>query len=233
MSIGQATPGPHRPAVGRHSKAQPIPRARILQPAQSAVLREQLVAQIASLASAEQAVGWASRNMGAKNSLAALDAGLVEDAFRSKIVTMGNLVEGETSSEPSPTGRIHSTVENTSDRKRRGNGNAINKSVLPISEPRRYRDKTHLKFVAAQACLVCGRQPSDAHHLGFAQPRALSRKVSDEFAVPLCRTHHREVHRCSNEAEWWDKFGIDPRVIAAALWAQTRSAPMVAAPSSP
>ncbi len=98
----------------------------------------------------------------------------------------------------------------------------IDKSILAISEPRRIRDKEHLKFVSAQACLVCGRQPSDAHHLRSAQPRALSRKVSDEFTVPLCRIHHREVHRGGSEAAWWNGCGIDPHLVAAALWAQTR-----------
>jgi len=101
-------------------------------------------------------------------------------------------------------------------------GGGIDKSVLAISEPRRIRDKEHRKFVCAQACLVCGRQPSDPHHLRLAQPRALSRKVSDEFTVPLCRIHHREVHRGANEAAWWNRFGIDPYLVAAALWAQSR-----------
>src|ERR1035437_3071562 len=62
----------------------------------------------------------------------------------------------------------------------------IDKSVLTIAEPKRLRDKAHLRFVASQPCLVCGRQPSDPHHLRFAQPRALGLKVSDEFTVPLC-----------------------------------------------
>jgi hypothetical protein len=97
----------------------------------------------------------------------------------------------------------------------------IDKSALAISEPRRIRDKAHLKFVSAQACLCCGRQPSDAHHLRFAQLRALGRKVSDEFTVPLCRIHHREVHRDGNEAAWWDRLPIDPLRVAAGLWAQT------------
>jgi hypothetical protein len=104
----------------------------------------------------------------------------------------------------------------------------IDKSVLAISEPRRYRNKAHLKFVASQACLLCGRQPADAHHLGFAQPRALGRKVSDEFTVPLCRSHHREVHRFGNERNWWAKYNLDPLPIAQALWTQTH--PMFAAP---
>jgi hypothetical protein len=103
-----------------------------------------------------------------------------------------------------------------------GLGGGIDKSLLAIGEPRRIRDKAHRKFVSAQACLICGRQPSDAHHLRSAQPRALSRKVSDEFTVPLCRIHHREVHRGSNESAWWNRFGVDPYLVAAALWAQSR-----------
>jgi hypothetical protein len=45
--------------------------------------------------------------------------------------------------------------------------------------------------------------------------------VSDEFTVPLCRGHHREVHRCGDEAAWWKKTGIDPAVPARALWLET------------
>jgi hypothetical protein len=49
----------------------------------------------------------------------------------------------------------------------------IDKSVLAIPVARRLRDKTHLRFVAKQPCLVCGRQPCDAHHLRFAQSREI------------------------------------------------------------
>jgi hypothetical protein len=78
--------------------------------------------------------------------------------------------------------------------------------VTPLSKLQRIRNKEHLKFVAAQSCLVCGKRPSDAHHLRFAQPRALGRKVSDEFTVPLCRSHHRELHRRGNELKWWENI---------------------------
>ena len=37
-------------------------------------------------------------------------------------------------------------------------------------------------------------RPTEAHHIRFAQPRALGRKVSDEYTVPVCRLHHRELH---------------------------------------
>jgi hypothetical protein len=97
----------------------------------------------------------------------------------------------------------------------------IDKAVLALPEPRRVRDRDHVRYVAKQPCLICGRQPSDAHHLRFSQSRALGRKVSDEFTVPLCRGHHREVHGCGEEAAWWRKSGIDPTVAARALWLET------------
>jgi ERF superfamily len=98
----------------------------------------------------------------------------------------------------------------------------IDKSVLTISEPRRLRDKPHLKFVASQPCLVCGRSPADAHHLRFTQPRAMGLKVSDEFTVPLCRIHHRNLHSVGDEVAWWEKRAIDPIATSQMLWISTR-----------
>jgi hypothetical protein len=99
----------------------------------------------------------------------------------------------------------------------------IDKSQLPISEPKRLRDKAHLKFVASQPCLICGRQPSDPHHLRFAQPRGIGLKVSDEFTVPLCRGHHRQLHQAGNEVAWWENLHIDALAIAKDLWKQTHT----------
>jgi hypothetical protein len=98
----------------------------------------------------------------------------------------------------------------------------IDKSVLTIAEPKRIRDKAHLKFVASQPCLICGRQPCDPHHLRFAQPRAIGMKVSDEFTVPLCRGHHRQLHQVGNEIAWWKDRNIDALKIAEAFWQQSR-----------
>ena len=105
---------------------------------------------------------------------------------------------------------------------------AAQNSVTPIGKTLRMRDRDHLKFVSAQPCLVCARSPSDAHHLKFAQGRALARKVSDEFTVPLCRSHHRELHRRGNERIWWQSRGIDPLPIAASLWVTTHAVASVA-----
>ena len=98
----------------------------------------------------------------------------------------------------------------------------IDKSVLTISEPKRIRCKEHLRFVASQPCLICGRSPSHAHHVRYAQSRGLSLKVSDEFTVPLCAIHHRNIHTTGKEQEWWHERNIDPLKVASALWQHSR-----------
>ena len=106
----------------------------------------------------------------------------------------------------------------------------IDKSALPLGEPKRIRDRAHLKFVASQPCLVCGRQPCDPHHLRFAQSRAIGLKVSDEFTVPLCRVHHLQLHQAGNEVQWWEKLNIKPLDTARQIW--ELSHPQVAAPAA-
>ena len=100
----------------------------------------------------------------------------------------------------------------------------IDKSQLAIAEPKRLRDKAHLKFVASQPCVICGRQPSDPHHLRFAQPRAIGLKVSDEFTVPLCRGHHRQLHQAGDERAWWEGQRVNALEIARGLWEKTHPA---------
>ncbi|NVO16252.1 MAG: DUF968 domain-containing protein [Rhodoplanes sp.] len=99
----------------------------------------------------------------------------------------------------------------------------IDQSALTIATPKRYRDKAHLGFVARRPCLICGRKPSDPHHLRFAQHCALGREVSDEFTVPLCHTHHRMLHCSGNETTWWTAIAIDPLPVANDLWARLRT----------
>jgi DNA recombination protein Rad52 len=97
----------------------------------------------------------------------------------------------------------------------------IDKSVLTISEPKRHRSKEHLRFVARQPCLICGRAPSYAHHVRFAQSRGLGIKVSDEFTVPLCAIHHHQNHTTGNEQQWWEEHNIDPLPVARQLWQES------------
>jgi hypothetical protein len=109
--------------------------------------------------------------------------------------------------------------ENRSD----GERPKIDKSVLTICEPKRHRSKEHLRFVAQQPCLICGRSPSHAHHVRFAQSKGLGLKVSDEFTVPLCAIHHSENHTTGNERLWWSERAIDPLPVAERLWRESDS----------
>jgi hypothetical protein len=99
----------------------------------------------------------------------------------------------------------------------------IDKSALTLSEPKRIRSKEHLRFVARQACLICGRTPSHAHHIRYAQPKGLALKVSDEFTVPLCAIHHTEIHATGDERNWWLGNKIDPLETARELWRRSRA----------
>jgi hypothetical protein len=208
QSIREASGG-HRAKAGSTSSR---PR---LEPQASAALREQLTAELKNFNSSEEAANWARRVLATKNSLTVADAEQVEQAFHAKVATL--------ITERADEDFNYRRVPQTRPRRRKlgRQSKAVDKTVLVLPVARRIRDRDHVKSVATQPCLVCGRRPADAHHLRFAQSPALGRKVSDEFTVPLCRGHHREVHRCGDEAAWWNRADIDPTVTARTLWLQT------------
>jgi hypothetical protein len=194
-----------------------------LDPEQSAALREKLLTELGIITSADLAAAWAREALAAKNTLTATDAKLVEDAFERRLLELPSSDAAAPSNDDPSVSQIEgaqvtATTESTDPRQAKG----IDKSILTVAAPRRYRNREHLRYVAQQACLICARKPSDPHHLGFTQPRALGRKVSDEFAVPLCRGHHRAVHRSRDERAWWRQAGIDPIKVARKLWKETR-----------
>jgi hypothetical protein len=226
-------------AVADNDRRKPVRPPRVLLSGEnSTALREQLVGQLSELASSEQLTEWSYRSLPIKNTLTADDARMVEEAFQAKLMDFANADASSSSRASDPQARPldgdgpdRPRIEQPSPSEETV-VNRIDKSLLTISEPRRFRDKNHLRFVAKQPCLICERLPCDAHHLRFAQRRGLGLKVSDEFTVPLCRGHHREVHRAGNEAQWWGNAGIDALVIARKLWTETRPLPILAAATS-
>jgi len=192
---------------------------------ESAALRDRLLSEVAGLASQESAATWAGEALPAKNTLAAGDAKLLEDAFEQKLSQLSasavGTIEPPVIKAPPASGEGSQGIDTDTANQLQPKG--IDKSVLAVSAPRRYRNKEHLRYVTLQPCLLCARKPSDAHHLRFVQPRALGRKASDEFAVPLCRIHHRAAHRAGDERAWWKAAGIDPLKIARKLWKDTRA----------
>jgi hypothetical protein len=221
---GQANGGPLKSsAVRKNTRYGPKPNATepMLGPEASAELRDRLLVELGNLDSGDGAALWAHRCMGQKNRLIEADVQRIEEVFQARLASFatgeaqlaGEIAGENTAPSPPPNEARESHSGKLS--------KTIDKSVLRLSEPRRVRDREHVKSVVRNACLICGRRPVDAHHLRFAQMRALGRKVSDEFTVPLCRGHHREVHRCGDEAAWWRTRGMDPLVTARTLWLET------------
>jgi hypothetical protein len=207
---------------------------------ESATVRERLVAELSAINTADEAAVWAQQNMPVKDTLTAGDAKILEERFQARLsaISAGHAPDGTTSADTlegvAPHQRPHAvhdknlvsagqtdadTSHKTSPvfkkRSRSGVIRALGKTV-------RLRDKDHRRFVLRQPCLVCGRVPSDPHHLTFTQPRGIGYRVSDEFIVPVCRIHHRELHRSGDEAAWWQKLNIDPLSVALKLWQHTR-----------
>jgi hypothetical protein len=208
------------------------PARTVLGPEPSAALRDQLVADLSQLQSADDAADWVHKNLAGKNTLTNADADLVEASFRERLATIAaasatRQEELQSASAEGSASPVEKLFLNPTD------DPAAVPIILPSSpglrrrrvaaKTIRLRDKEHCNFIASQPCVVCGRAPSEAHHIRFAQPRALGRKVSDEYTVPVCRLHHRELHAYGDEASWWAAVSIDPLPIALELWRRSRS----------
>jgi hypothetical protein len=207
--------GNHRTLAGAANRGCQSELSAVL----SASLRDELLQEIESLKSGDDAAVWAQRRLGAKSTLHSVDAANVECGFRDRLMSFTS--DAATTSIQ----KVEQPLHRPGQGKKRSRSATVDKTVLALPAPRRIRDRDHVKSVAKQPCLVCGRRPADAHHLRFAQSPALGRKVSDEFTVPLCRGHHREVHHCGDEAIWWNKTGIDPSAAARVLWLKKHPLP--------
>ena len=227
-----ASPKPAATAFARKEKAV-RPARTMLDPEQSAAAREQILADIGQLQSADEAADWVHMNLPLKNTLTTADADLVESGFRDRLATIESAsTAGEEQSQSAPK-QVSACSGEEPFLASMGDATATTApTILPrtatvrrrsvSAKTIRLRDKLHCKFVATQPCVVCGRTPTEAHHIRFAQPRALGRKVSDEYTVPVCRLHHRELHRYGDEASWWAGISIDPLPIALELWRRSR-----------
>ena len=190
--------GSRNGTIHRPRQAKPVLGAE-----PSAALRDQLLKEINNVTDGDDLALWAHRRIAAKNTLTPNDALAIEAAYRALLEAPG----GDLQDQPKATGLLAER------------GLAENEDA-PVNG-RAIADKGHLAFVGAQPCLICRRSPCDAHHLKFAQPRSLGRKVSDEFTVPLCRDHHLDLHRYGNETAWWANLQIVPTEAAKDLWQTT------------
>jgi hypothetical protein len=201
------------PIVPKNISKPTVHRPPQLSAAESQKLRDTLSNELANLSSEDALIAWAEQRLPDKNNLVSGDARIIELTYQTILTQIcGSDQVGNTaiSSEFATDVRTQSG-QNDSHR-------ASDNSVVPLPKEVRRRSKAHLAFVRAQPCVVCQRQPCDAHHLKFAQGRALGSKVSDEFTVPVCREHHNELHRHGDERTWWANLKILPLEIAKDLW---------------
>ena len=213
-------------------EAGPCPAIAVLSDEESARQRDQLIADLNRLQSSDAAADWVHKNLTGQEYFVAPDAESVEASFRIRVLT---LEPGSAATE----GQIAPTKDNDVAPLREPgflettNGSAA-AAIIPPPKPAgqrrrvatkaiRLRDKEHCRYVTTQPCVVCGRTPTEAHHIRFTQPRALGRKVSDEYTIPVCRLHHRELHRYGDEQSWWAAVNVDPLPLALALWRQSNS----------
>jgi hypothetical protein len=218
--------GALKTADARRGAPPARPAKPVLAQDQSAMQRDRLLAELDQVRSADDAAAWAHLSLPAKNALTSADARLVEGGFRAKLAAVGEgrRADGEWQAVESPRPAQPSDSSPTG-----AEPPASSPEEADVGRPRlvaktiRLRDKDHRIFVSHQPCVVCGRTPADPHHLRFAQPRALGRKVSDEFTIPLCRLHHNELHRYGDEVSWWAGVNVDPVPIALALWRRSRA----------
>jgi hypothetical protein len=228
QELGESNPPGHAQASSRpvqsfqrRARAERV-RAPILPPDASEKLCRELISELEQLQDPEELASWAHRALALKNQLSAKDAQAIEAAFAARLAGLGDSAPVSVPQKRKAYGH----------RRRPRQSQAGSQEVTVIGKPVRERDRDHLRFVAAQPCLVCGRTPSDPHHIKFAEQRAMGRRVSDRFTVPICRLHHRELHRRGNEHDWWQKQGIDPLVVAASLWTKTHAATPTTGPAA-
>jgi hypothetical protein len=205
-------------ASGGQARAQRVKPLALPADASDKLVRR-LIFALEQLNDPEALANWAQRALPLKNQLSGPDAQSLEDAFAARLAQFGEAGSDQQRGGPKEGELPHPPSASPS----------RTETVIVIAKPVRERDRNHLRFVVSQPCLICGRKPSDPHHIKFAEQRAMGRKVSDRFTVPICRLHHRELHRRGNERAWWQRQGIDPLGVAATLWARTRATEQTAA----
>jgi hypothetical protein len=213
-----APPSEPQAISGRNTKAGKhiLNRPAVFSPSASSELRERLLKELDAIQCEEQLLRWAKATLALKNTLVEPDASLVEAAFQRRLEEAPSEARSES---------LQTAAREPSAEPLRPNSpsppqpaQAQTEGGMALPKELRKRSKMHLLFVSQQPCVVCRQTPSDAHHLKFAQPRALGHKVSDEFTVPLCRAHHQDLHRKGNERAWWANIQIAPLPMAQELW---------------
>ena len=214
---GQARGLPaHRPRNGNARGALPGHLRRSLDPEQSAALRIRLLAELESLSSANLAVTWARAALPAKNGLTASDAKLVEDAFERRLAELPSPEAVAHASDdavplaplspptasltaPAPFQQTTAAAPDGAEPADPSLATGIDKSVLTIAAPRRYRNRDHLRFVAQQRSSAAASRRTPIICAGCSQRRsAASRAMSSP-----CRSAASTIAQCTAPVTSW------------------------------
>ena len=202
--------------LGASRKVRVIRPPRIvLATDQSNALRDRLVA---GLKSADEAADWVHENLPTKNTLAVADAETVEASFRER-----SSRSREDSQAPGYRRLLTTQAPHTC--RNKAKPSAVRRRLL------RQRQSSDTNAPLRRPCVCAARSTADSSprnpassvaarpskHITLASPH-LGRKVSDEYTVPVCRVHHRDLYGYGDEASWWVGIGIDPLPIALELW---------------
>jgi hypothetical protein len=66
------------------------------------------------------------------------------------------------------------------------------------------KDPQYVQFLYFQPCIVhsCAHRRIEVHHWQNKQNHGAGIKPGDEWCVPLCLKHHRELHNDGRETFW-------------------------------
>ena len=127
------------PVVGNGLRRNPRPSKPVLDADASGPVRDQLVNEIAALDAVETAIEWAGQNLGAKNTLTAEDASMVEAAFRDRM----RVLEPEAYPNPAPSELPTPPAETAPQRGSAGSAQSVSVSRRACArsphEPRNHR----------------------------------------------------------------------------------------------
>ena len=132
---------PHR--TGRFKPVLPV-----LGTEASAELRDRLLGELSRLTGGDDAALWAHRCLPEKNRLTTADAQLVEAGFRKDILASSLARRHSRTPDQNRSGAGSAYAGIKRPKKRRSKPRPVDKSVLALSEPRRVRDRDHVRYVA-------------------------------------------------------------------------------------
>jgi hypothetical protein len=120
----------------------------ILGPEASAELRDRLLAELNGLGSGDDAAMWAHRCLPQKNRLTATDAQRVEETFQARLTSLATTGGADQPQTPASL-PLTSQRQNAEKAQNRARAKGIDKSTLTLPEPRRARDRNHVKAVSS------------------------------------------------------------------------------------